>query len=83
MAKFPIMIARELKLIQREIVDGCNECIGKYNMCQNHQAIFSEIVASPAKYIRLKHIADGKMVCERLINIETIEGGGRAVGVII
>lgn len=39
-------------IIEREIMDGCNDCV-KESPCQTHHAFIMELMINPKKYIDL------------------------------
>ena len=68
---YETVLRAELKLIQRELVDGCNDCNNVYDMCTKHRKFIGNVVSSPAKYVELKN-ANGKVTSKRLFDIEKI-----------
>lgn len=80
---FSLAIRREVRLIHRELVDGCNECKGIYRMCERHNNFLNCICADTKKYIEVTKDTDGRLTTKRLFDLTNIEGGVRAVKLII
>lgn len=80
---FWTILKREVQLIHREIVDGCNDCKGLYDMCPNHQRILDMVCAKPQKYIEITKDPEGKLSTKRLFDLTNIEGGCTPIKLIL